>query len=112
MIREEFPLNVGRTTGDVSALLLEPPSARALFIFAHGAGANMQHRFMEDVSSHLADAGVATLRYNFPYMEQGGKRTDPPAVLEATVRAAIRKGSELAGGRMLVAGGKSMGGRM
>jgi predicted alpha/beta-hydrolase family hydrolase len=108
----EIEIAVGQTTGSVSGLWHEPASARAVYVFAHGAGANMRHHFMADMAERFGNAGIATLRYNFPYMQNGGKRPDPPAVLEATVRAAINKGIELAGGRTLVAGGKSMGGRM
>lgn len=93
-------------------MLIQPDDARALYVLAHGAGANMHHHFMEDVAKHLAEQHVATLRYNFPYMDRGGKRPDPPAVLESTVRKAIDQGYEAAAGRTLIAGGKSMGGRM
>lgn len=93
-------------------MLILPESATALYVFAHGAGAGMAHHFMADLARHLADRRVATLRYNFPYMETGGKRPDPPAVLESTVRKAIDRGYEAAAGRTLIAGGKSMGGRM
>ena len=105
-------IHVGERVGEVDAIWLEPAGASAVYVFAHGAGANMRHRFMEDMAQRFFDVGIATLRYNFPYMQQGGRRPDVPAVLEATVRAAISKGSELANGRMLLAGGKSMGGRM
>lgn len=105
-------ITVGERVGSVDALYLSPPDSTVLYILAHGAGANMQHSFIDQVAQHLAAAGVATLRYNFPYMNAGGKRPDPPAVLEATVRAAIEKGAELADRRVLIAGGKSMGGRM
>jgi predicted alpha/beta-hydrolase family hydrolase len=112
MRREEFPLKVGGRTDSVSAILLEPEQASAIYVFAHGAGANLRHRFMEAVAVRLADAGIATLRYNFPYMEQGGRRPDPPMLLEATVAAAIERATAIAGNRTLLAGGKSMGGRM
>jgi predicted alpha/beta-hydrolase family hydrolase len=79
---------------------------------AHGAGAGMRHGFMEQVSDRLNDRGIATLRYQFPYMEQGSRRPDPPGVLHATVRAAIRRGAELMPATPLLAGGKSLGGRM
>jgi len=94
----------------VSGLSLRPHDAWALYVLAHGAGAGMRHRFMATVANGLALAGVATLRYQFPYTEQGKFRPDPPALLEATVRAAVaRAGDEHL---PLFAGGKSMGGRM
>ena len=93
-------------------MLNQPEDATTLYVLAHGAGADMRHHFMEDVSRHLAEQRVATLRYNFPYMAAGGKRPDPPAVLESAVRKAIQEGYEAADGRTLIAGGKSMGGRM
>src|SRR5260370_16710388 len=74
---------------DVSALLLRPPAARACFVFAHGAGAGMTHQSMETVATGLCDRGVATLRYQFPYMENGSRRPDPPVIAHAAVRAAV-----------------------
>ena len=97
---------------EVSALLLEPPRPRALYVLAHGAGAGMRHPFMESIAQRLAALGIGTLRYQFPYMEQGGRRIDPVPVVLATVRAAVDAGREAAGGRPLMAGGKSFGGRM
>ncbi len=96
----------------VSALLLVPPAARACYVFAHGAGAGMSHEFMERVSAGLADRGIATLRYQFPYMEGGGRRPDVPAVAHATVRAAVDEATRRCTGLKLFAGGKSFGGRM
>ena len=96
----------------VSALLVLPPAARACFVFAHGAGAGMSHEFMERVSAGLADRGVATLRYQFPYMESGGRRPDVPAIAHATVRAAVDEAARRCAGLALFAGGKSFGGRM
>jgi predicted alpha/beta-hydrolase family hydrolase len=89
-----------------------PQKARGLLVLAHGAGAGMQHPFMSDVASGLADLGFATLRYQFPYMEAGRRRTDPPALSHATVRAAVAAGREAAPGLPLLAGGKSFGARM
>lgn len=108
----ELYIDVGDTTGPVSAVLLEPDGAACLFVLAHGAGAGMRHPFMEGVAAALAERRVATLRYQFPYMEAGRKRPDAPGRLEATVKAAVRTGIETAGGRPLIAGGKSLGGRM
>jgi hypothetical protein len=105
-------IHVGDTVGDVSGIFLRPDDAWAVCVLAHGAGAGMRHRFMEAIAGALAARGVATLRYQFPYLELGSRRPDPPGVLEATVRAAVAKARELAPGLPLVAGGKSLGGRM
>lgn len=112
MKTEQLAITVGESTGTVSGLYREPPAAHTLYVLGHGAGANMRHRFMEQAAEQLGNVGIATLRYNFPYMEAGSRRPDQPAVLEATVRAAIEQAALLAGGRTLVAGGKSMGGRI
>lgn len=96
----------------VSALLLAPPQARTCYVLAHGAGAGMTHAFMEAVAQGLAVRGVATLRYQFPYMERGSKRPDAPPVAHATVRAAAAEAAQRLPGLPLVAGGKSFGGRM
>lgn len=96
----------------VSGLLLAPLSARAGFVFAHGAGAGMNHSFMTAVALGLADRGIATLRYQFPAMDRGSRRPDAPALAHATVRAAVAQASQLLPDLPLVAGGKSFGGRM
>ena len=96
----------------VSGLLLRPEGARLLYIVAHGAGAGMRHPFLESIAQRLAERSIATLRYQFPYMEQRARRPDPPAVAAATVRAAVAEAARLAPGLSLVAGGKSFGGRM
>ena len=98
--------------GDVSGLLLRPDGARLLYVLAHVAGAGMRHPFLEVVAQQLAERSIATLRYQFPYMEQRGRRPDPPAVAAATVRAAVIEAARVAPGLPLVAGGKSFGGRM
>jgi len=98
--------------GDVAGLLLRPEDARVLYVLAHGAGAGMRHPFLETISQRLAERGVATLRYQFPYMERRASRPDPPAVAAATVRAAVAEAARAAPGLPLVAGGKSFGGRM
>src|SRR6184192_4879571 len=98
--------------GDVSGLLLRPDGARLLYVLAHGAGAGMRHPFLEVVAQRLAERSIATLRYQFPYMEQRGRRPDPPAVAAATVRAEVIEAARVAPGLPLVAGGKSFGGRM
>ena len=96
----------------VSALLEVPKNARACLVLAHGAGAGMTHPFLADVAGELAERGIATLRYQFPYMEQGSKRPDTPAVAHATVRAAVAEAARRAPALPLFAGGKSFGGRM
>ncbi|HTN48976.1 MAG TPA: alpha/beta family hydrolase [Burkholderiaceae bacterium] len=96
----------------VSGLLLERADARAAYVFAHGAGAGMRHPFMEAVARALADRQVATFRFQFPSMEKGLKRPDPPAVAQASVRAAVAEAGRRFPGLPLFAGGKSFGGRM
>src|SRR5437660_11494938 len=98
--------------GEVSALLLRPAEARWRLGLAHGAGAGMSHPFMTKLAKELASLGVATLRYQFPYMEERRRVPDKPAVLTATVAAAVRAAAEAAPGLPLLAGGKSFGGRM
>jgi uncharacterized protein len=98
--------------GEVSGLLLRPDQARWLLLLAHGAGAGMRHPFMERLAAELAAVEIATLRYQFPYMELRRGRPDPPAILTATVAAALRTASQAAPGLPILAGGKSMGGRM
>jgi hypothetical protein len=106
------PLRIPVGDQTVSALLQLPDNPRACLVLAHGAGAGMTHRFMAAVADGLAARGIATLRYQFPYMERGSKRTDPPAVAHATVRAAVAEAARLLPGVPLFAGGKSFGGRM
>jgi predicted alpha/beta-hydrolase family hydrolase len=96
----------------VSSLLLAPEAARALLVLAHGAGAGMRHPFMQGLADGLAALGIATLRYQFPYMEAGRRRTDPPALCHNTVRAAVAAAAGCAPALPLFAGGKSFGGRM
>ena len=108
---QELKFAVG-SAGNVSALLLRPKEARACYVFAHGAGAGMRHASMEAIATGLAERGIATLRYQFPYMEKGSKRPDPPALAHATVRAAVAEASSACAGLPLLAGGKSFGGRM
>ena len=112
---ETFPAE--RTTlkapaGELPALWRAPAEPRALLALAHGAGAGMEHAFLEALSAALAAEGVATLRYAFPFTARGGRRPDPPALLEATVRAAAAAARERAPELPLLAGGKSLGGRM
>ena len=96
----------------VSALLIDPPQARGCYVFAHGAGAGMSHASMEAIATGLAERGIATLRYQFPYMEKASKRPDSPAVAHAAVRAAVREAARCCPKLPLIAGGKSFGGRM
>jgi uncharacterized protein len=98
--------------GEVSALLQRPENARQLLVLAHGAGAGMTHPFMESLTAELDSRGVATFRFQFPYMEKRRRIPDPPAVLTSTVRAAVLAAFQAAPGLPLFAGGKSMGGRM
>jgi uncharacterized protein len=99
-------------THRVSGLLRLPPRAKACYVLAHGAGAGMTHPFLEAVAAELGERGVATLRYQFPYMEAGAKRPDPPSLAQATVRAAVAEAERRVPELPLFAGGKSFGGRM
>jgi uncharacterized protein len=90
----------------VSGLLQVPRKARVCYVLAHGAGAGMLHPFMEAIAEGLAERGIATLRYQFPYMEQGQKRPDTPKLAQATVRAAVAEASRSLPDLALVAGGK------
>ena len=98
--------------GEVSAILARPAGARTLLVLGHGSGTNMRHRFMEELSEALNDAGVATLRFNYPYSEKGGGGMDGEKVRLATVRAAIETAQREAGNLPVFAGGHSMSGRM
>jgi len=104
------PLRIAVGDATVSGLLDRPPDARWLYVCAHGAGAGMRHAFLERLAASLSAHGIATLRYNFLYMEAGKGRVDPPALAHAAVRAAVTAGA--AQGLPLLAGGKSFGGRM
>jgi uncharacterized protein len=114
MIHSETPFRflASQKAGEVSALLLRPERAQRLLVLAHGAGAGMRHAFMQAISDQLAERGIATFRYNFPYMEQRSRRPDATPVLLATVRRAVEIANEAAGDLPVLAGGKSMGGRM
>jgi predicted alpha/beta-hydrolase family hydrolase len=98
--------------GRVSGLLQAPSQARACYVLAHGAGAGMAHPFMAAIAAGLGERDIATVRYQFPYMERRGKRPDPPQLAHATVRAAVAEALRLLPELPLVAGGKSFGGRM
>lgn len=96
----------------VSGLLQVPTQAHACYVLAHGAGAGMAHPFMQNIADALAERGVATLRYQFPYMEKGSKRPDSPKLAQATVRAVVTEAARLLPRLPIIAGGKSFGGRM
>lgn len=104
-----IPLSDGE---DVSGLLQVPPSAAACFVLAHGAGAGMTHSFMEAIANELALRAIATLRFQFPFMERGSKRPDRPAVAHEAIRAAVETAAGMLPGMPLIAGGRSFGGRM
>ena len=112
MTTSEHRFLAADSSGEVSGLLVRPDRAEALFVFGHGAGAGMQHVFMENVAERLARRSVATFRYNFPYMEAGGRGPNPAPVLVQTVRSAVAEALRLAPDLPVFAGGKSMGGRM
>ena len=108
----ELRFLASRSSGEVSALLERPDTARWLMVLGHGAGAGMRHHFMDDAAAALASHQIATFRYQFPYMEKRTSRPDPQPVLLATVRSAVAAAHAAAGDLPLLAGGKSMGGRM
>ena len=108
---EQLQFHVAGAT-EVSALLIRPKNARWLLALAHGAGAGMTHPFMENLTNELSSVAIATFRYQFPYMEQRRRVPDPPAILTATVAAAVQTAKKAAPDLPLLAGGKSMGGRM
>ena len=112
MDARELRFEVSPRSGPVSALYERPRGAHCLYVLAHGAGAGMRHAFMERISAELMARKIAVFRYQFPHMEAGRRSPSPRAVLIATVRAALREARGLAHGLPLVAGGKSMGGRM
>ncbi len=105
-----FDAGVG--AGPVSALLQKPRQPELLYLLGHGAGAGMRHAFLQAIADALGAVGVATFRYQFPYMEEGRRSPDPPHVAEATVRSAVAAAARAAPELPLIAGGKSFGGRM
>jgi uncharacterized protein len=108
---QSVDIKVDETTR-VSGILIAPPQATACFVVAHGAGAGMMHSFMQNLANDLSNRGIATLRYQFPYMEKHGRRPDPPALCHATVRVAVAAARARLPALPLLAGGKSFGGRM
>jgi predicted alpha/beta-hydrolase family hydrolase len=112
MKAEAKPVTIAVREGTVSGLLLQPAKPIALYVLAHGAGAGMAHPFLAQLSAALAERHVATLRYQFPYMERGSRRPDSPGAAQATAAAAVAAAGQLSRGLPLFAGGKSFGGRM
>lgn len=111
-ISEKIRFVASKSSGEVSGLVIVPQDMNFFLVFAHGAGAGMEHSFMEEMSYTLSEAGIGTLRYNFPYSEKKKKSPDPAPLLIETVHSAIKKAKDFAKGVPLLAGGKSMGGRM
>lgn len=109
---KSLKIKISDSIGSVSAALIAPAKMKALFVLAHGAGAGMNHRFMVALAEALAVENIGTLRYNFPYMENGKKRPDVPAVATKTVEAAVAKANELFPKAKIFGAGKSFGGRM
>ena len=112
MESRKLNIKISESIGSVSAIVIEPKKMKAMMILAHGAGAGMNHQFMEELSKQLADVSIGTLRFNFPFTENGKKRPDPPAVAEKTVAVVWDKASDLFPKVQLFAAGKSFGGRM
>jgi predicted alpha/beta-hydrolase family hydrolase len=112
MQTENLRFKASESSGDVSAILMRPEHSRWLLLLAHGAGAGIKHPFMEQLALSLAEHKIATLRYMFPYMEQGKRAPNPPPILLKTVRSAVNTASTIAPDLDLLAGGKSLGGRM
>ncbi len=112
MKSELSTVEISESIGKVSSLTIQPKDLKAVVILAHGAGAGMTHRFMEDLAANLAEFSIATIRYNFPYMEKRSRRPDVPAVAEKTVGALVRYSEEKFQNTPLLLSGKSFGGRM
>ncbi|HET9485951.1 MAG TPA: alpha/beta family hydrolase [Chryseosolibacter sp.] len=112
MKTKEIAIPVSASIGTVTGEIMADMTIDSLFVFAHGAGAGMNHPFMVRLSQALAEVKIGTLRFNFPYMEKGSKRPDPPAVAEKSVNSAIEVAHEMFSDLPLLAGGKSFGGRM
>jgi predicted alpha/beta-hydrolase family hydrolase len=108
----ECELEISIADGGVSGLLMVPDDASACYVLAHGAGVGMRHKFMAEVAQGLSARGIATLRYQFPYMERGSKRPDSPTVAREAVRATVHKAGEVLPDLPFIAGGKSYGARM
>ena len=112
LTKKSLRIKISKTIGEVTGLFYSPPKPKYVMIFAHGAGAGIKNKFMEQASIVLAEEGIATLRFNFPYMENGRKVPDTKPVCCAAIKAAAEKAEKLLPGLPLFAGGKSFGGRM
>lgn len=112
MIEQQIRFTASASSGEVSAVLIRPENARWLIAYAHGAGAGIHHAFMTGMAQSLAKHGIASFRYQFPYMEQGKRGPNPQPILLKTVRSAVAAAQQYGGDLPLVAGGKSLGGRM
>jgi len=112
MIEQEIRFTASTSAGEVGAVLMRPENARWLMVLAHGAGAGMHHAFMTGVAHSLVRNGIASFRYQFPYMERGKRAPSPQSILLKTVRSAVAAAREHGGDLLLLAGGKSLGGRM
>ena len=112
MKSKKLSLTVSRESGKVSGLLMMPAKPVALLTLAHGAGAGMEHPFMNDLAERLAENNIATLRFNFPFMEAGKRRPDSPAVAHAAIEAALNHAKKIAKKIPVYLSGKSFGGRM
>jgi len=111
-VKTSLRILISDKLGEVSAEMVQPEKMKALLVLAHGAGAGMNHSFMIQLSDALSEQGIGSLRYNFPYMENGKKRPDPPAIATKAVQQALDKAHTLLPGTPILAGGKSFGGRM
>jgi predicted alpha/beta-hydrolase family hydrolase len=112
MKKKSFKIKVSPEIGSISAISILPDNAICLLTIAHGAGAGMVHPFMEELAASLAETGIATLRFNFPYMEKGKGIPDRPPVAHKTIEAVIAKAQKLFPALLLFVSGKSFGGRM
>lgn len=112
LTKKSLRFKVSKSIGEVSAIFYSPPKAEYIMVFAHGAGAGMKNKFMEEVSLCLAGHRIATFRFNFPYMEKGRKMPDTKSVCSAAIKAAVEKAAKLCPKLLVFGSGKSFGGRM
>lgn len=108
----QFKIHISQSIGDVTAIVTRAQNSKAILTLAHGAGAGMNHPFMNMLATGLAAEGLSCFRFNFPFIEKGGKRPDPPAIATKTIEAAISKVIEMFPGDPVIVTGKSFGGRM